>query len=487
MEPSHQVTDTCLSPLDWLMPRYYMPQIYCFPSGNPGLCESLQHGLAGLVAEVPFLLSGVVSQEHPLGSVALSNPYRTASDIFSWQDLSEKLDYESLKKDHFPLSIFNDNAVIVPNTLKRPLPTPAPVFWSRLTLVRGGAFLYVGLHHAVSDMIGFGSLVKIWSAHCRDGASTAAGFDRTWLDRSPLCNIAPSTPVGPVPAVIPDGLFYEDVSVSALVSPGEGPPQPVPEFTAAIFYFAPEGLERLKRAAVDHLPILGESGVPWVSTSDVLTALLWSAIVWAEQDFSPTIDRNVPSHMAFPVNIRSLWTPALPPDYVGAACGRASAAAPTGDLLLLSAPEAKHEGGEGSNDLGPSKARLMAKVSVAVRAAIANMSEEKMRTAIAFTAAQPDLSRITQRPTRAPMITSWADNPIHDLDWGKTVGRCEAVRFATFPVRVRPIILPRVSARDGGGVEVFLSVDQAEMKRFSESALVKQFGTLRTSVVLGKR
>ncbi|RYP35290.1 hypothetical protein DL767_003878 [Monosporascus sp. MG133] len=412
MNYSNQAEAKRLSPLDWLMPRYYVPQIYCFPSSDPKLRQSLQDGLSGVVTDVPYLLSGVVSQEHPLGSVALSDPYRTVTDIFTWQDLSDKLDYETLKKDHFPLPTFNENQIIVPNTLERPLHTPVPVFWTRLTLVKGGAFLYVGLHHSVTDITGFGSLIKLWASHCRVGSSAAAGFDHNWLDRSALSNLTPSAPVGDIRASIPDGLFFQDSSVSPIASPGAGSPRNAPEYTAGIFYFAPQALEQLKRVANSQITTLGDIGIPWVSTSDVITALLWSAAVWAEHDTSlKATGPSGISHMAFPVNFRSRWKPPLSNDYLGAACGRASVIASTEELLCLSsAPATRQEGSKDDGDiLEPDKARLLAKISAAVRSAITSVDGEKMRAAIAFTACQPDLSHITQRPIQALMITSWAD------------------------------------------------------------------------------
>ncbi|WYZ43441.1 hypothetical protein EsH8_VI_001140 [Colletotrichum jinshuiense] len=410
-----------LSPIDWLMPRYYMPQIYCFPSSNPKLRQSLEDGISHLVTDIPFLLSGVVSQDHPLGSVALSDPYRTVGDVFSWQDLSGKLDYEALKQDHFPLPTFNRNDIIVPNTLKRPLPTPVPVFWARLTLVQGGAFLYVGLHHSVTDMTGFGSLVKLWASYCRTGSSTGAGFDHRWLDRSVLCNLGASAPVSDPTVSIPDGLFYQDTCVSAKTSTDARPSTNAPQYTTAIFHFKPQALEQLKKAVNAQIPALGDPGTSWVSTSDVLIALLWSAVVWAEYDPSSTNnDLSNVSHMAFPVNFRSRWNPPLSNDYLGAACGRASVMASTEDLLSLSSNPAigKQDLRNDEEILEPGKARLLAKISATVRSAIANVDGEKMRAAITFTASQPDLSRITQRPIQALMITSWADQGVCELDWG---------------------------------------------------------------------
>ncbi|KZL80651.1 trichothecene 3-o-acetyltransferase [Colletotrichum incanum] len=487
METSNKPGAKQLTPLDWLMPRYYMPQIYCFPSSNSRLRQSLQDGLSGLVTDIPFLLSGVVSQKQPLGSVALGDPYRSVSDCFTWQDLSSELDYNSLKKDHFPLPVFNEHDIIVPNTLKRPLPVPAPVFWARLTLVRGGAFLYVGLHHSVADMTGFGSIVKLWASYCRTGSSSAAGFDPSWLDRSAFCNLASSIPIGINQGNIPGGLFYDDYLMPAAQAPCK-PPQDR-QFTTAIFHFAPGALEQLKIAANAEISALEDAGLPWVSTNDVLTALLWSAVVCAEYDTSSTSDSDDVSHMALPVNFRSRWNPPLPNDYLGAACARASVISSKRDLLqLASAPwigrtsKRDHDG-----FFEPKSARLLAKVSIAVRRAIMGVDVDELRRAIAFTASQSDLSRITQQPIQALMITSWADQGACELDWGNVVGRCDAVRFATFPTKVRPIILPRLHDGEGGGLEVLVSLNQEEIKRFRESALVKQFGSLRTSVFLGNQ
>ncbi|EFQ87662.1 hypothetical protein PTT_16765 [Pyrenophora teres f. teres 0-1] len=223
---------------------------------------------------------------------------------------------------------------------------------------------------------------------------------------------------------------------------------------------------------------------PWVSTNDVLTALLWSAVVWAEDDDNFTSNTDDVSQMKFPVNIRSRWSPRLPDEYLGVAVIQAPVTSPREDLLSLSSGPLITHDTETRNGhiLDLEKEKLLAKVSSSIRRALNDIDVKDIRHAIAFTAAVPDVSKISERPRNAVKITSWADQGACEAEWGDVIGRAEAVRFATFSTKVRPIVLPKINSIEGGGLEVFLSLRTKEMARFGASALVERFGCLRTSV-----
>ena len=78
-------------------------------------------------------------------------------------------------------------------------------------------------------------------------------------------------------------------------------------------------------------------------------------------------------------------------------------------------------------------------------------------------------------------VVSWADQGVREQDWGKAIGRCEAVRPPR-PARKRdPIVLPRApdSHELGGGFEVFVSLEEAPFKRFKRPCPIPQLAELR--------
>ncbi|OPB44960.1 hypothetical protein A0O28_0090980 [Trichoderma guizhouense] len=96
-----------LSPLEWVMPRSFISQILCFPSTNPRIYEVLRDGLAGTLADVPYLASRIVARTHPKGSVALSSPCDSLGDLFRVNDLATTVDYNDLKARGFQPSLFD--------------------------------------------------------------------------------------------------------------------------------------------------------------------------------------------------------------------------------------------------------------------------------------------------------------------------------------------------------------------------------------------
>ena len=97
-EPGHT---NLLSPIEWMMPRSYITQILCFSSSSPEVPQILRIGLAEILTEVPYLVCGVVDGSLPKGSVALSKPYQTLEDLFSFSDLSATMDYNALKLGNY--------------------------------------------------------------------------------------------------------------------------------------------------------------------------------------------------------------------------------------------------------------------------------------------------------------------------------------------------------------------------------------------------
>jgi len=349
-----------LSPLEAFMPRTYVRQMYCFPTSNPQAVDTLRRGVVALAQEIPYILSCVIREES--GFVVVSKPCQRPEDIFSCRDLSTSINYASLRVDNFPPAAFL-HPEITPRDALPPFPDQPAVFAARASLVEGGLILCVAVHHYVTDITGFGSLLKVWASCCRDESpSDTIHFSKDWMNREPL--FASSDPVSQNPELdgVPDLLHIkaEDettrITGSAVgdISAGQQKAR-VNNYKTAIFYFPQHHLQSLKSAVNAHLESL-EPG-SWASTGDILGSLLWSAIAIEATEApltSPDLDPNEPgsilkndvdaadaqiSTLSFPVQFRSLLRPKpLPADFLGAAFIMTSAKILHGELRSLLAP-----------------------------------------------------------------------------------------------------------------------------------------------------
>ncbi|UKZ69858.1 uncharacterized protein TrAtP1_010863 [Trichoderma atroviride] len=426
-----------LSPLEWIMPCSYISQILCFSSSNPRISDVLRNGLAGTLKDIPYLASRIVARAHPKGSVALSSPCDSLSDLFRVNTYAD-VDYDALKSGAFRPSLFDDrswfSADLGPGT------SPSPVFRAVLTLVKGGCLLAVSLHHQTADVTAYGSLLKIWASHCRTGSSEDIGFNQSWLDRTAIVRSSHNAP-----ADTPLLLHREESA------PSSQPPEPA-KLETQYLKFSGEYLKRLKAEVNRHLP----DGTAWVSTSDVLTALLWGYIIHSEfaDDDNTTADGKL--FMRIAVNSRSRYDPPLPKEYLGSSFGVTLVTAKKADLVAI-----------GSSTEQKTFTSEIANVAAAVRQSINVINEQAMNRIVNHLAAQDDVSSLKLCEQAADVsIVSWADEGVYELDWGAELGHCEAVRLSSLKGKRYPVVFPRLP---NGDLEVLVTFDEALMSKWQKA------------------
>ncbi|KAK7928791.1 hypothetical protein PG985_005789 [Apiospora marii] len=282
------------------------------------------------------------------------------------------------------------------------------------------------------------------------------------MDRASVCDLGSGVARADIPNTVPSVVPFPYDEPIPRPSATAIPPATVTPLATLI---PPLATDQLRSVAAD---------VPWVSTGDILTALLWSAAAAAESPPTPSTKHNTisPTSTIFiPVNFRARCEPPLDPRYLGAAFGRAIVSAPAHELLSL-ADAAKSQDHHGVTD-----GTLLAKTAAAIRRAIAGqVNAQSIRAAMAYLAAHPNLDPSGRRRSDAISMVSWADQGVCALNWGPSVGRCEAVRLSEMTGRRYPIVLPWLA---DGGLEVILSLEAAAMERFGNSALVRGFGEVR--------
>ncbi|KAI0449872.1 hypothetical protein F5B21DRAFT_27384 [Xylaria acuta] len=506
-----------LSPLEGLMPRAYVRQIYCFPTSNTAAISTLSRGLVGLARDVPYILSRVVPDLPVTGSaVAVGTQCHSPDDTFSWCDLSDSIDYAALKAGYFPPAAFLTPGIIPPDTAP-PYPASPAVFLARASLAKGGLILCVAVHHVVTDITGFGALLKIWASHCRDGSSRDVGFDASRMDRGPLFSSSGSSSDSPNLASMPKLLHVRTPEEHMTRPAGRSQAGQVAgtgqrNYQTGIFYFPHQRLRALKDAVNAHI-VSQEPGY-WVSTGDILSSLLWSAILEAEGTSSSLLDTNGvvvtekndtrTSTLSFPVQFRSVLRPPLPRDFLGAAFLMANAKVLHGDVCLISRSRTNSEPATQDQESKPvlqtqTEAEIavnsvdipaLAKVALAIRKSTQGIDDAAVREVLAYLEAHIDINPeapIILGPPRieaggtAASVVSWADQHVYELEWGDAIGRCDTVRLPKMGYERDPIVLPRVPSLDGdnGGLEVIMSYEENAMQSLIESAIMRRFAVLR--------
>ncbi|KAJ2982484.1 hypothetical protein NQ176_g1348 [Zarea fungicola] len=272
-----------------------------------------------------------------------------------------------------------------------------------------------------------------------------------WLDREALSN-GLHRPADGIRDRPPALLHWDNPSGAEHLATDVGSSQ----LETSIFRFPAASLQRLK---VEVSKCLG-SEVPWVSTIDILTALIWSAVISAEMtsDAGIAVARSLhrtggAQLMRIPVNFRSLHEPPLPEYYLGAAFAISLVRAEEEDLISIAANSGTHS----PSLLIPALAR----VAAAVRTAVSAIDGESVKAAVEYIAAQEDLGGLKLSPKPAKVsIVSWAAEHVYGLEWGREVGRCESVRLPELNGKRYPIILPRLP---NGDFEVLVRHDLETM------------------------
>ncbi len=472
-----------LSIIDSLMPRLYIRQMHCFPSTDPLISEILKDGLRETITSIPFLAASVIKCSSQKGALKMGGPFSTIDEIFSCHEHLEGMNYSALKEASFPLEPLNAS-FLSPLLPAPPVPEPAPVMRVRMTRVERGFILYICIHHCVVDVNGLAALLKVWAAHCRNTSDKEVLVDPDCLDRTALLGSSKvSSSVRPAeiwyrPRYRPTGkeisLLFTSLNrtlrsclIKCLVP--LAPVPSTPDSETALYYFPAKTLKELKVEVLKHAVA---AGVEWLSTNDILSALVWSAAMQARgTSWQPNIQSR--STVGMSVDIRGRLEPPLPNSYIGNAIGICWVT--ISRKSLLSAAD-------------PASPQALAKVATSIRKSLSGVDNARMRNLVAYVEGQQDLTKLSWgSPTTDFMVTTWAGQDSYGLDWGEVIGKCEAIRARKLAITDYCVILPRHPSQgcdeaSSGGLEVMISLRSDRMRRLQAGKLMNAFAQLRCSV-----
>jgi hypothetical protein len=203
-----------------------------------------------------------------------------------------------------------------------------------------------------------------------------------------------------------------------------------PKMEAVMYHFSIEALQELKAQAIKHA---ASAGVEWLSTNDILSALLWSTTTYTRNDIGSQKHPDANCTMGMSVNLRGRLEPSLPSDYLGNAITVCWATVPK--KTLLSAAVA-------------ASMQSLTEIAISIRRSLSKVDNNNIGNIIAYLGGQKDLTKLTWGvPTTNFMITSWANQDTYGLDWGEAIGKCEAIQ--SLARRDCCVILPQRPPKGG--------------------------------------
>ena len=438
--------------MDQFMIRNHVRIILCFPLDllvdDHDVVAVLEDGLAKTLNQLPFL-SGVVQSKQDSKRNEIEIVYNDHDPIsFVVNHVEDKLPpYDYLTRQKIPMSYLKDELVSpfghVPDATK-----DLSVLAVQANFIHGGLLLCLCLHHSVMDGTAFGTLINIFANNCAGALESDADVAIADLDRSPLFRGLPEDVTVNVKDFPDYALSDPKLSTQRdMTDPG------IPPMTSRIFYFTKSNLAALKAAASPADPD------EWVSTNDAMCALIWSCITRAR---SPRLDHDVQSHLCVPVNCRPRIKPPMPPTYLGNLSIDSISRASVGCLL--------------SDPLSIFSSR--------VRSSVKNVDSNYIRRVIALIKTCPGDINHLKAAFHAVLgkdiiITSWADFPVYEADFGPLLGKPEWMRcpYRALDGTVK-ILARRQGPRPGSeeaGLEVNIELREDDMYRLLNDPLLNEY------------
>ena len=425
-----------LSPIDQFTNRVYTPTLLFFKFDAEALreaiCSDLQHGLANLINDVPFIAGNVVLEDEETGNLQIEIP-EDAGVMFKVREMLDLrkgpvLEFQDLEQAGFSSSLLDPSQLgpihFIPESV-------APVLAIQANIISGGMILAFYIHHSTTDGIGVMALWKRWSRYVSAEIASCAmptseSFPEEILDRSMLfpdtgtwrsLHDFPGFAKAGKPAPVEDQA--PEQKNSHLV-------HQLSVLTIAYWYISPSKVRALEEAAKP-----SDNGGGSFTLSYVLSAFLWQHCMRAKG----LEQRGIKSVSIFVrCNIRRRIEPPLHPQFMGNAVVHCRAEVPLDELIA-------------------SKPGTLYRIASLVNDGVEWYSSDRIWELLAAMSATPrlgDTEPIMDEFSETNFkITDMSLVPLHDIQWGSRMGNTCAMRMpGIFILDGQAIIFPRLP--DGG-------------------------------------
>ena len=475
------------TPLDEIMPPWSFGVIYAFPcdeNHRERCLQVLQRGYTELLRLWPYLGGDVVHDGCPgrrPGHLSLVLPEHVPDIELAVLDLSDP----SSGWDHNYAEVVG--AGLPPRWLDAKLFAPYAAglavttkpFLVQVNWIPGGCLLTTSILHAVMDGSGMDMVMQTWARLCREMQLSETHGNGVTAQEMPT-NLATT----PIASQIPvSGNSFDDLKTRpelwkllglhqeatlALTPPPHPKPAMMPaakgghpDMRTAIFSISQDASARLKTDAT-----LSDGG-QWISTSDVVTALLWRSVMRARfpdaeeppEEHINTGRERPKSVMVVPLNGRSLFKPELPQSHINNVIYCCINELPLHDVV------------------GPEPLATLART---IRRGIETIKSDATLAQDAYTLASllPDVRKLIPSfadiSGRNFVTSSWVDFPLYDVDFGPALGKPELIRLPRYQWFGFHVIGPR---KRNGDVELFICLNGEEMDRLRKDVEFQEYAT----------
>lgn len=460
-----------LSPVDYVMPRWYTRTALCYrylplPAAEPSFLETVNHlrsSLSSVLSEYP-ILAGRLHLDYTSGRLWVQLPPDERTKQFGARFVVSKLSggegvsfpsFAELDERNFPLSM-------LPADILSPVGGRPESGWEgqgaetlavQVNLINGGLIIVVCTHHSVCDGMGHASFIRRWAELSK---RVVCGFgedinsrDPSIHDRSPLMSDHESWITVPQQG----HEAYIVKSAPETVLPQATLPT-IPPMQSVIFHITPEKVQLLKSECTG----LDKSAAP-VSANSAISALFWRVVSRVRLGVEGVSDNErITSMLGMAVNARSRLDPPLHEDYFGNVNIYSATVLPLSTLV--------------------SPATRLSAVALSVHESVGKMNNNSVRSTIQFLHSVKYPSHVDHGFNtflgKDVAITSWVHMGIY--------GRGGDFGFGEL-VRVRPpyvdfdgigFILPRNNA-EGEGLELLVGLEKGCMLRMRQDGEWRRF------------
>lgn len=256
--------------------------------------SSLKDALQRLTLAFPFLAGKVVYEGRNDTHTGIRRiiPHRDIIPLFvkNFTNTEDFPSMDDMAKKGFPMSLL-DPEKLVPSIAVTwatdDFDMYAPVLVLQANYIRGGLILTIAGNHSTMDMTSLGMIIALLSKACRKEDFTPAEIQQGNQDRRKAIPLLEES--------YQPGAELDDSLIKP--PPPGAPPMSIPPAKWTYLNFPKSRLPELKALASD------QSIVPYISTDDAISALLWQRISLARATLDPTATTS--SQLCRTVSMRS--------------------------------------------------------------------------------------------------------------------------------------------------------------------------------------